>query len=331
MKKYFLLLLLVTSIGVNNSVFSQDIIKTKSGEEIKTKLLKTTRKEATYKGYNDPEFSTYTMPYKELASIKKEGSKKEILFNHHLPRAYFSIAIGAAYPSGTLKSTSLSNPKGEAGFAKSVGFNIRYDAAIYIYRKLGISIGGGIYGYGFDYNRYAQAYGEFYNAGNNNGFYGNNSNGHNNSRNNWQFIYLMAGPTYSVKLYKRLTWDFRARAGLVSTTNPYISLSYYNGAVPGSSFYYVINSKTNNAFGFSIGTGFRLALSKRFALCLNADFFNTQPQIHGNTQTQYPPGSSLYPNGQDIGGSYSTKYKFSSINTSFGLAYQFKRKGNKYE
>src|SRR4051812_43498044 len=93
MKKHFFLILIIVSTCVNFNVFAQDIITTKSGEEIKAKLLKLTRKTATYKTYDDPEFSTYTLPYKELASIKKEGQKKAILFNHHLPRGYISFGI----------------------------------------------------------------------------------------------------------------------------------------------------------------------------------------------------------------------------------------------
>ncbi len=321
MKKYFLLIFLLVSVYINNNSFCQDVIKTKTGDEIKAKLLNLTRKEATYKTYNDPEFNTYTIPYKELSSIQKKGVKKATLFNHHLPRSFVCLSFGPSFALGNLKSTSFSNKNGATGFAKSPQISGKLDIAIFLYRRLGLTIGGGMYFYYVDNYAYANAYGDFF------------ANDNNNS--NWQFVYLMAGPIYSFKLAKRITWDFKAKVGIVDTKTPYINLQYNNYTVandPNNGYAYQYYSKWTPQLSYSLGTSFRIALSRRIAFYLAVDYMNTQPQVvDGSTRIFYPSNASNNYDGGHTDGKYSAKYKFSSLNTSAGFAYQFKRKRNKYE
>jgi hypothetical protein len=320
MKKYFLLIFLLITVSINNNGFGQDSIKTKTGDEIKAKILGLTRKRVTYKPYGDPEFNTYTIPYKELSSIQKRGEKKATLFNHHLPRAFIALSFGPSFALGNLKSTSFANKNGTPGFAQNVGPNGKLDITIYLYKRLGITLSGGGGGYGLN-GSYASAYG--------------NSLTNLNSNSNWQFFHAMVGPIYSVKLAKRITWDFKAKVGIVATKTPYINLQYYN---PGnqtdpnnySSVQYYATWASQLSYSF--GTSFRIALSRRIAFYLAVDYINTKPQINGQTTINNPVNASNnWNNAGSTSGQYSNNYKFSFLNTSAGFAYQMKRKRNKYE
>ena len=312
MKKYFLLIFLLITVSINNNGFGQDSIKTKTGDEIKAKILGLTRKRVTYKPYGDPEFNTYTIPYKELSSIQKRGEKKATLFNHHLPRAFIALSFGPSFALGNLKSTSFANKNGTPGFAQSAGPNGKLDIAIYLYKRLGITFGGGAYSYQLN-GSYPNAYG--------------NSLTNTSSNSNWLFFNFMAGPIYSVKIAKRITWDFKAKVGIVTTNSPDIYLQYNNPGNPtdpnnNSSVHYT--SAWASQLSYSFGTNFRIALSRRIAFYLAVDYINTKPQING----QVIINSS---NGANSSGRYTNNYKFSSLNTSAGFAYQMKRKRNKYE
>jgi hypothetical protein len=360
MKKYFLLILIIVATCASIEVSAQDIITTKTGEEIKARLLKLTRKQATYKTYDDPEFSTYTLPYKELASIKKEGQRKAVLFNHHLPRGYICYSMappGSAIPLGSFGSSSFSS-KHEPGFVDhNKGFNAKFDIAFYIYKKLGLSIGLGYSNTPFDYSAYAYAL----NGGNsvnntqggnfnvnalttneyNDGQYVRNSG--NNSGNgtnynykvrtrydNWVFVQALMGPIYSVKLGRRITWDFKARGGVIQINRPNIAVTYQppsGSNTPYTTYEYHQTQKTN--FGYNFGTSLRLALSKRLALYGSADYVHTEPQISFDvTSEQSLNNSTVNTSGPQTS---TVQYKISSLNLSLGFAYQFKRKGNKYE
>jgi hypothetical protein len=325
MKKYFLFILLSFSLSLNHTVFCQDIIKTKSGEEIKARLLKTTRKEATYQTYNDPEFSTYTMPYKELASIQMEGAKKPILFNHHLPRGYIALTFngqGSNIPLGDLAKTSYSSSENEPGFAKP-GMSVKLEGVFYIYKKLGLSIGFGQYVNKFDYVKYANSFNgpgsgffaqsQFYDSTSGNGNHGKDTE-------SWRFTHFLIGPIYSIKLAKRFTLDFRARVGNIVTSKPDVILSY---SYQSFQYRYRFHSKKHAEFGYNFGTSFRFSMSRRLALIATADYFHTAPTL----SMEVTDMNSSY------GGSTGTeiKYKFDSFTYCIGLAYQFKRKGNKYE
>ena len=356
MKKYFLLILIIVSTCASIEVSAQDIITTKTGEEIKARLLKLTRKQATYKTYDDPEFSTYTLPYKELASIKKEGQRKAVLFNHHLPRGYICYSMappGSFIPLGSFGSSSFSS-KHEPGFVQhGKGFNAKFDIAFYIYKKLGISIGLGYSNTPFDYNAYANALNGGNNVNNSQGgyFYANAltpneyldgqyvrnpSNSFNNHNykvrtryDNWVFVQALMGPIYSVKLGRRITWDFKARGGVIQINKPNIAVTYQPPS--GSNTYYPTyeyhqTQKTN--FGYNFGTSLRLALSRRLALYGSADYVHTDPQISFDVTTEQYLNNTVNTSAPQT---TTVQYKLSSLNLSMGIAYQFKRKGNKYE
>ncbi len=338
MKKYFLLIFLTISIGIDNTVFCQDIIKTKTGEEIKAKLLKTTRKEATYKTYNDPEFSTYTIPYKELASIQMQGAKKPILFNHRLPRGYISISgngPGSSIPLGDLQSTSYSNSGHEPGFAKNNNGNIKLEVGTYIFRRLGFSFCLGYFANKFDYQKFGEVYGGANNYSNvsastpQNNNPGSTNTSTNNSKgkkksDSWSFTHFLVGPMYSVKIGKRFTWDFKVRAGIIDVRKPGINLSFRthqgtNTTYHNYSFEQDGHSKT---LGYNLGTTFRFSMTKRFSLAVSLDYMHVDPVI--NIRTNGIAGNQN--SGYD-----KIHYNFSSITQCIGLVYQFKRKRNKYE
>lgn len=320
MKKYFLLIFLLVSVYINNNSFCQDVIKTKTGDEINAKILGLNRRKVTYKRYSDPELNTYTIPYKELSSIQKQGAPKEIIFNYRLPRSFIALSFGPSFALGNLKSSSISNKNEVSGFAKSPNINGKLDIAIYLYKRLGITFGGGGYFYYLN-DSYANAYG--------------NSLTNLNSNSNWQFFYLMAGPIYSVKLAKRITWDFKAKIGTVRTKSPYINLQYNNPGNdldPNNNYSIQYFATWASQLSYSFGTSFRIALSRRIAFYIAADYINTKPQINGTTTIHYPVNANNGYQYAGVGvGGYTTNYKFSSLNASAGFVIQFNRKRNKYE
>ncbi len=349
MKKYFFLILILVSTSASMNVFAQDIITTKSGEEIKAKLLKLTRKTATYKTYDDPEFSTYTLPYKELASIKKEGQKKAILFNHHLPRGYISFGIlgpGSSVPLGSMAKADFNSSTVEPGFAKS-GFNLKFEVAFYIIKRLGLTIMFGYRDNPFQYDKYASAFnnensnnnginngsfGANSQSGNNDfkGYYFDNGNISNEDLNNWNFKNLLIGPIYSIKLGRRLTWDFKARAGVVETNKPNVVLTYTPAI--GNTIYYDYTRSKKTEFGYNYGTAIRFSLSKRFAIFGSVDYIHTSPTINFTERTATYTNNTSNNNGPVTNSvNVSAKYNLSTLNTVIGFAYQFKRKRNKYE
>ncbi|HXB13888.1 MAG TPA: hypothetical protein VNZ45_18005, partial [Bacteroidia bacterium] len=126
------------------------------------------------------------------------------------------------------------------------------------------------------------------------------------------------------------------------TNKPNLAVTYvpvYNNNNTTNSVTYEYQQATKSSFGYSFGSSIRLALSKRLALYGAADYVHTSPVItyqvqditHSNNNN---PNNNNNSNNGDV---YSTPitnqthYKLSSLNLSLGLAYQFKRKGNKYE
>jgi hypothetical protein len=327
---------------------AQDVIKTNKGEAFKTRLLKLTRKKATYKIYDDPEFNTHTLRYKELGSIQKEG-QREVLFNHKLPRAFICYSMGIpdfARALGSFGSTSFTG-KAEPGFAThNKGFNAKFDIGFYIYRKLGLSIGLGYTSYSFNYAGYADALNGG-NFGNNNpnlfsvqsqepGQY-NYNNGHIPTNDDtWTFFQAFIGPIYSIKLAKRITWDFKARGGIVNTNKPNVVIEYpyVQGGSNNGSTYSEFERASVTSFGYNLGTSMRFALSRRLAFYIAADYVHTAPSITYQTQ-DFTSSYNNSTNSVDLtytsSGTNRTLYKISSLNLSAGFALQFNRKGNKYE
>ncbi len=330
MKKHFLPIILLILSAVSEKTFCQDIIKTKSGEEIKAKVLKISKKEASYKTYNDPEFSTYTLPYKELSSISKEGEKKPILFNHNLPRGYVCVSGGISLPLGNLKKTAYDDSGNEPGFAKK-GMNAKVDIGFYVYKKIGISACVGFFENTFDFEKYGTTFdGQLGASSSSNStgtsrVYTNPTDG-----SNWQFIHFQLGPLYSIKFNNRFTWDLKARGGFTHVSKPTISLNVSNTFDPNFTTYSQIEYSYDPKMtpSLNVGTSVRYLLTKRLALCLSADYIKSSPEL--NVLIVDNSATSSTGSGNGIKNS-SVPYKLSSLNIGAGLAYSFKRKGNKYE
>lgn len=331
MKKYFWVISLCAACCLNHLSFGQDTIKTKSGEEIKARVLKMTRKETTYKSYDDPEFSTYTLPYKELSSIKKEGEKKPILFNHRLARAYLGLSIappGLARPMGSFAGTDYEE-KGEPGFAGE-GSAFKLDFGVYLWKNLGLAISTGYSWYKFGYEEYR----DLYDVTGPGIYQFMVDQGYSNGRlkdTRWTFKQIMLGPVYSIKIGKRITQDIKAQVGFIETWKPdlHIFLNTYNGTFSErSEFYYSAAEKTE--LSYNLGTSTRVALSRRLAWYLAANFTHTSPQmdIEISQSTTTTTTTVSYSSSRS---NTKIRYDISTLNLSMGFVFQFKRKKNKFE
>lgn len=306
MKKIILLTFL--SITFCGTGYTQDIIKTKSGEEIKAMLLKLDRKKAVYKSNDDPEFNTYTIPYSKLASIQMKGEKKPIYFNHKLPRAFIGISVGGVLPLGDFSKVDYEKTKTEPGFAEQ-GNTIAIEAGFYIFKRLGLNIYAGRTNTPYNFDAYSDL------------FNGSNSSqtkyvAQGNGDEKWKFNYSLIGPMYSVKLSKRITWDIMARVGFQEIIKPSIELRQ-NASLD----QYYFNSEPRTIFSYNGGTNFRIMLSKRFALYLSGNYIRTN--VSFNTSVNSSAQTSV--TNTDI------NHNITALNVSAGIAFNFKRKGNKYE
>ena len=325
MKKHFLLLFFTSVMLANTAINAQDVIKTQTGEEIKARLLKLTRKGATYQTFGDPEFSTYTLPYEELSAIQKEGDKKPVYFNHNLPRAFLGLSGGPSIPLGSLALSDFKNTKAQPGFAK-FGYSMQFNAGFYIVKKIGICISVGTYVNDFRFDKYAQTI----NPSGDPTIFVTSSNGTSTGKKNgdsqWRFNHFLIGPMYSFKLSKRATIDLKAKAGVISTSRPSIFIQYNQTTGSTTDFTDIIyRGRSKTDFAYSFGTSLRYALSKRIAFYIAVDYLHNKQDLETDVEIRVNNSSGTSTN------TASTNYKFSSLNASAGFVFQFKRKGNKFE
>lgn len=327
MKKHFLLLSFTIALFVAIDSKAQDIIKTNSGVELKTKLLTLNKNGATYKTYDDPEFSTFTIPYKEIASIQKEGEKKPVYFNHKLPRAFIGGSFGPSLPIGAFGITNYNNSKKEPGFAE-IGYAIKLEAGFYLKKNLGLVISVGSQTNNFKYDKYAQIFNPTGSQELRIISPGGNEGGKSTGDSKWQLTHIMIGPLYSKKITKRLTLDLNAKIGLISTTRPKIYMYYMNNSSPSLSVNVFLNDVNKQDLSYSLGANIRYAITKRIAFYLGVNYFHTSPTINNEVETTVASSST---NSTRTITNYSTKFNLSSLNPTTGLVFMFKRKGNKFE
>jgi len=321
MKKLFLLVGSVVLIHLHMN--AQDIIRTNTGEEIKTRLLKFNKKGVIYKPFDDPEFNTFNIPYNKLASVKYQDEKKPIYCNHKLARAFIGLTFGPMIPLGSFAAIDYESTDKEPGFAQRDGLTFDLDAGFYLYRNIGLSIGIGRHTARYDTENYASIFngtdkntlGGFYRAYSPDNIVGTN--------NRWIFTSGLIGPMYSIKFKNWLTWDLLGRVGVISTTSPEIVLEY-DPYFSQKTFYTKRRSERTN-FGYQFGTNFRVMFTKRLSFVASANYLHTSPDmnIEYNITTEPDPEGDNY--------SIDTKYNISFVTINLGFAFQFKRKGNKYE
>lgn len=76
MKRFIFLTALIISGG---HVFAQDIITKKDATEIQAKVVKVSTYEIEYKQWNNPDGPIYTIPVKDVFTIKYENGQREVL------------------------------------------------------------------------------------------------------------------------------------------------------------------------------------------------------------------------------------------------------------
>ncbi len=75
------IIIFLSFILCNSLIFGQDIIKKKSLEEIKCKVIEVTPDLVKYKKYNDLDGPVYELPFSEVFVIRYENRKNELLNN----------------------------------------------------------------------------------------------------------------------------------------------------------------------------------------------------------------------------------------------------------
>ena len=75
--------------GVSFTAFSQDVITTKSGESIKTKIIEVTEETVSYKKYNDQQGATFVLKKDKIKTIEWENGDvdeyKDVALQQEIP------------------------------------------------------------------------------------------------------------------------------------------------------------------------------------------------------------------------------------------------------
>src|SRR4051794_11938114 len=115
--------------------FSQDIIQKNDGGELKTKVVEVGDTIIKYKKFDDPEFSTYTIPKKEVKAIKYENGKTDNL-KKRSKESYIELRSGGCLPIGNYGSSNKDGTKPEYALP---GLGSSFEFGFKISRRFGLS------------------------------------------------------------------------------------------------------------------------------------------------------------------------------------------------
>ncbi len=210
---------------------------------------------------------------------------------------YIGISGGCSVPFGSFsKSEYKNNNSGYAG----TGYQIGLDGAYYFNKRIGI---GGL----FSYNNFSVADASIKNLGE--GYvedFGVDDATVTIKNSNVVMNYFV-GPYFSIPLNK-ITFDFRALAGLSTLTTPEIKVVLEDG----DPFYQ--RSATGAALGFALGAGARLHLYKSLGMALRVDYNYSDQRVYVNNENRLNNAGRYIDN-------YHAAVPF--LNASVGLIYQF--------
>lgn len=127
----------------------------------------------------------------------------------------------------------------------------------------------------------------------------------------WNYINLFLGPHFSIRASQRLYFDFRGLAGLTVLRLPDQDLRInFDGTE-----IYTHTSKTNVAFGFTAGAGFRYNLNSDLALKFAADYFQSKAQYEYTFELFQGVADDIPP--------LASVFHVRTIELTVGLAYSF--------
>lgn len=261
MKQSLLFFLLITLFTPIQRILGQDVIFTRKGEEIKSKVVQVGKSEIKYKNFDDPEFITQTFKTSEVTKIRFEDGTEKFFFQSlsHFVGFSFGQAIGISsfgnHDTGN-ENSGYALPGGAFGL----------DAGFYLGKKFGIAISAGTFRNQLDTGRFMEG---FKNTPARLSFSPEHS--------KWKSMYFMVGPFYSLKISRKSVFDFRVLVGAISAIKPGFAISYntmFPTPVNKSNYYRDAEGK---GLALGIGAAYRYNFSKRFGLRLATDFLWAKP------------------------------------------------------
>jgi hypothetical protein len=225
------------------------------------------------------------------------------------PQSYIGVIFGPSIPISGYANNSFND--NNSGFAKE-GNHINIEACRFFKEKrwgIGIELSG--FKNKFDYYRIDQYFRNGY------GYAPGVNETVNTSYGNYYGGWLAAGPQFSPRISRWIILDLKASLGIIGLQKPTMKYSYYdssNGQVE-------YDLEPGLGFGLlkTFTTGFHFFLADRLSLRMFAQVAASKPVVHykATLLTQ----SSLI--GYNIVSSHTKQIDYASINTGFGLTYQF--------
>jgi len=185
-------------------------------------------------------------------------------------RQYISLAVGPSFTLDDFGRTDISDST--SGWAKT-GVALEFTYAYRITHNFGIQLQVNYSGNKFDNFAYRDALDAAYSLDPNSpdtAFVV-------ESASNWSSGGMLFGPYLRFPLSESLSWDIRATAGFYGASSPDITIKA-NTTSGGKLEDYFHNGGKGYAFAYSVGTGFKYALSKYY-LMLFANYYKTSVQI----------------------------------------------------
>jgi hypothetical protein len=296
--------------------FSQDIIQKNDGQELKTKVVEIGDTIIKYKRFDDPEFSTYTIPKKEVKAITYENGKT-VSLKKRSKESYIELRSGISGPLGNYGSSR--NDGTNPGYAKA-GLGSSFEFGFKFSKRFGLSIDIGSFNNNYDKKTV------------DNDLRGNLGAGEviTTSYTKYEGTYLTLGFQHYIPFGKRFTWVNKISAGIMSFSKPEFTYDYNDSLNPGASgpvsYHYFSTSGHGRNGIFGLKTSLWFKLSNRFTLTGNVEVLTSRQRVQFNVHsTNFAnPGGTTSTQSPD--GDYAKVIHVNNLNAGLGMIFYLRKK-----
>jgi hypothetical protein len=297
--------------------FSQDIIQKNDGEELKTKVVEIGDTIIKYKRFDDPEFSTYTIPKKAVKAIKYENGKT-VNLKKRSKESYLELRSGVCLPVGNYGSSNSNDSKPEyalPGFGSSLEFGFK------ISRRFGLSADIGSFYNEYDKNSVDQELRRNLNPGEK----------VTTSYTRYDGKYLTFGFQHYIKFGKRFTWVNKISTGIMVFSKPEFTYNYTDSSsLTASATGYVNYSDTsssghgvNGVYGLKTSLWFKL--SNRFTLTANIEFQTSRQRVYFHVRSNDYSSATGTTSTLSPDKDYTTVFHVNNLNAGLGMIFYLRK------
>lgn len=217
-----------------------------------------------------------------------------------------SLTGGASFPLGRFaekNSTNWNTAPDKIGAAET-GWSGNLQLGYRLNAHFGIALTAGISQYKRNWNAFKKYFEDIY------------GNSAEVSMKKWKVVKVLAGPTYTTAVSKKLIFQSGISAGISKTSVPAYNYAVYDSDGNTLAMGYNSKRKMPAAFAYQINAGFGYKLSQTFVLLLDMNYFDATAR-HKYLPYLPQPGSV-----EDFT-ELEEKYKLSAFSTTLGIGFRF--------